>query len=279
MTGEKMTDDTEAKFSEIAERIYPKLDPIVEIAYSDMPPAIDLGIELTGTEARLLREHLGLSQDWLARAVGVERRSFTRWEKRSTPVKQDVADLLLALSNEASQIVFTLSEDYKEGTRTEPLRVWDSEESFQEANRFRYTAEWHRAICRRILSKLAETDQTGLVHIAYTDSPDGAKDPASYGGRRIDARNAISKAAAALTPHLREHGVDIANLLIGKRYDNLNSHKWRWDQLLQYLRVSPGKLPAPEKRLVTIASLAIEDAIEHDNSHGWVPEWIFKSDQ
>lgn len=274
-----MTDDTDAKFNEIAETIYPKLDPIIQMSYQDMPPVIDLGIQLTGTEARLLREHLGLSQDWLARAVGVERRSFTRWEKRSTPIKQDVADLLLALSNEASQIVFTISEDYKEGVRTKPLRVWESEESFQEENNFRYTAEWHRAICRRILSKLAETDRTGLVRVEYADSPNGAKDPASYSGRRIDARDAISEAAAALVPYLSKHGVDTAQLLIGKRYDNLDSHTLRWNQLLQRLRVSPSNLPAPEKRLVSIASLAIADAIEKNNSHGFVPEWVFQSER
>lgn len=273
-----MTDDTGAKFAEIAENIYPRRDPIIEMAYAEMPPVINLGVELTGIEARLLREQLGLSQDWIARAVGVERRSFVRWEKFSTPIKQDVADLLLALSNEASQIVFTISEDYKESTRTEPLRVWESEEDFQEANNFRYTAEWHRAISRRILSKLAETDQTGLVRIEHADSPKDKLDrPTTEPGRYVDVRSAISEATALMLPHISAQVRPSALQLIGKRHESLESHATRWKQVIQGLEVQPSELPKPGMRLMTIASLALASAVEAGNKNGGrVPEWAFQ---
>lgn len=112
---------------------------------------------MTGAEMRTTREYLGLSTNWLARWLNVGQRKIFRWEADELTIPNGVVGQLDDLYDEAAAIV-ELWVAWLRPQMPAKLVTWRTDEDYWQAvpptGADRYPAQWHRAICARIIDQL-----------------------------------------------------------------------------------------------------------------------------
>jgi len=105
-------------------------------------------------DLKVRREALGLTQGWLAEAVGVQDRAVRRWEAGDRDVPADVWTVLdegEAKAEEILDAVASVIEDKPEADGIDVV-VYESDEDLWAVHPgFNpWPASWHRAVCARI---------------------------------------------------------------------------------------------------------------------------------
>lgn len=144
---------------------------------------------MTDAELRIARDRLGVSGDWLAGRLGVDSRSYRRWEEGRYQVPPGVADQVAALLEEADKQVDADLTDLA-GNSAPILYTYRDDRDYYEANPDgTYCSGWHRAIAGRVQEHIAH-----LV-IAYYSRPPHLG--AELTGQLLDVMNGVYIDAAA----------------------------------------------------------------------------------
>jgi DNA-binding XRE family transcriptional regulator len=125
-------------------------------AGGESPPALDDYTRLTSADLKVRREALGISQDWLARQVGVQDRTVRRWEAGEFAIPADVWEVLEfgeSMADEILEAVCEILQDLEEGAvdgidlTVYPTseRLWRAHPEFAP-----WPASWHRGVCARV---------------------------------------------------------------------------------------------------------------------------------
>lgn len=117
----------------------------------------DEQLTMTGAEFRCLREHLGLTNAWLAGYLGVAERSVARWGDDVMQPPPGVVEDMLELRDTATAAVDAgVARIAAEGLEQWP--TWRTDDALHAAHPDdRYTAAWHRAIAARIHERVPAT--------------------------------------------------------------------------------------------------------------------------
>lgn len=120
-----------------------------EKTYDD-PPGMPEDERMTDAEFRVVREHLGLTGDWLANHLAVSSRTVRHWEqgKYAIPdgVRLELEDLERRTGAFLDGIIPQLLDLPEPGILT-----YRTDEDFHTAHpEVEFPASWHRAVCARI---------------------------------------------------------------------------------------------------------------------------------
>lgn len=119
---------------------------------------------MTDAELRVVREFLGLTGDWMAEHLGVQGRSWRRWESGTVPiptgVRVRIEQLELVAAETVEQAVTALND-----TAEDPAVItYRTDDAYRAAHpEAPFPASYHRAIVARIAQEVP-----GLV-IQYSD--------------------------------------------------------------------------------------------------------------
>ncbi len=119
---------------------------------------------MTDAELRVVREFLGLTGEWLASRLGVQDRTWRRWEAGTSPIPDGVRVEVEQLEAETARVVGHLVE--AAGSQADPeLVTYRSDEQVREVlpSAEFFPASWHRAVAARVAHEVP-----GLV-IRYDD--------------------------------------------------------------------------------------------------------------
>lgn len=112
--------------------------------------------EMTGAEFRILREHLGLTNAWLADHLDVAERSIVRWGDGASPIPVGVAEEMLELEAAAADQVARhcdwLRDMAPERRQLITYRTDDVHHLINPADP--YPASWHRACAARVRERV-----------------------------------------------------------------------------------------------------------------------------
>ncbi|MFD9721080.1 helix-turn-helix domain-containing protein [Streptomyces sp. NPDC059076] len=114
------------------------------------PPDMPEGERMTDAEFRVVREHLGLTGEWLADHLGVSPRAVRHWEqgKYAIPdvVRLEMQSLEARTAEFADKAVAALSDMSEPGVLT-----YRSDAEYHNAHpEISFPASWHRALVARI---------------------------------------------------------------------------------------------------------------------------------
>ncbi len=119
---------------------------------------------MTAAELRVIRERLGITGEWLAAYLGVQGRTWRRWEAGTSPIPDAVTRALEELTamteGAAAQIVAQLRD-----TTDPAVIVYRTDEDYWRANPGdARLASWHRAVAARVLEEIPD------LHIDYREA-------------------------------------------------------------------------------------------------------------
>lgn len=111
---------------------------------------------MTAAELRVRRERLGITGEWFASYLGVQGRTWRRWEAGTSPIPDTVPraldELTAMTSRAAEQVVAQLS-----GTPNPSVVVYRTDDDYWRT----YPGEtrlasWHRAMIARVLEQVPD---------------------------------------------------------------------------------------------------------------------------
>lgn len=146
--------------------------------YTD-PPGIPDDERMTDAEFRVVREHLGLTGDWLAAHLEVTPRTVRRWEQGMYPIPDDVRLAMEDLEARTGAFVSGAVEQLMD--LPDPgVVVYRTDAEYRTAHPdIAFPASWHRAAVARIAQEVP------ALRIAYADqveqstpAPRGTRAPA-----------------------------------------------------------------------------------------------------
>ncbi|WP_072814261.1 Aca2/YdiL-like domain-containing protein [Rhodococcus zopfii] len=119
---------------------------------------------MTDAELRVTRERLGLSADWLSDHLGVQIRTWRRWEGGTAPIPTGVRDAITAITAAALQLTAALAASARE---TGQIVTYRNDAAYRAAEPdSTYPSGWHRAAAAAA-AESAGTD----VSVVYHDVP------------------------------------------------------------------------------------------------------------
>jgi len=107
---------------------------------------------MSAAEFRIIRERLGLSQEWLARYLNVSRQTIAQWEKGKYQVPDGVANEMTKLESEFNALVFNMASKLLKSSDRE-IRVY----RFDEESHDNFPAMWHRMVAARAAEQVPGT--------------------------------------------------------------------------------------------------------------------------
>lgn len=99
---------------------------------------------MTGAEFRCLMESLGLTPEWLAKAMGVNPRTVRRW-CNGVDVPPNRADELSEIAKDAGEVFEMLTAGLRGCDTVYTYRVDSDVPAY-----IGYPAAWHRSVCARL---------------------------------------------------------------------------------------------------------------------------------
>jgi hypothetical protein len=116
---------------------------------TDQPSTGQEDDPMTDAEFRVVREHLGLTGDWLAAHLKVTGRTVRAWEQGKYPipagVRQAIEDLESVTAANVNQAIDKLND-----MRDPAIITYRTDEDFHARNPgVTYPASWHRAVVAR----------------------------------------------------------------------------------------------------------------------------------
>lgn len=128
---------------------------------------------MTPAEFRSIRDHLGLSHEWLAEAFEVTDRTIRRWESGAAPIPTGVAQRMGELAAQTRRFVQSVVREVRrdppdpDGARW--VQTYRDDEAYRRfAPDGGWSAGWHRAAMQRV--KNAEPS----VRLHYAGDTSGA---------------------------------------------------------------------------------------------------------
>lgn len=98
---------------------------------------------MTDAELRVTRERLGLSADWLCEHLGVQIRTWRRWEGGTAPIPAGVRNDLTTITEATRQLAATLAATARE---TGQIVTYRNDDAYRAAEPDSvYPSGWHRA--------------------------------------------------------------------------------------------------------------------------------------
>jgi hypothetical protein len=127
---------------------------------SDSIPADE---RMTPAELRVVREYLGLPGEWLARVLGVQDRTWRRWEAGASPIPDGVRLRIEDMEGETAQLVHASVRHLMD--IPDPCVVtYRTDADYRHAHpEVTWPASWHRALIARV------AEQVPGLSITYTE--------------------------------------------------------------------------------------------------------------
>lgn len=121
--------------------------------YTD-PPDMPADERMTDAEFRVVREHLGLTGDWLANHLGVNPRTVRAWEQGRYLIPDGVRLELEDLEERAAAFVAGIVEQLMDVPDPAVL-VYRTDEQYREHHPDQpWPAAWHRAVIARVAQEV-----------------------------------------------------------------------------------------------------------------------------
>lgn len=117
--------------------------------------------DMTGPQARSIRERLGLSEEWLAVAAGVKLHSLDKWEHSSKAVPYEAANTLFEVFQRTRHAVLAVEAELASGDAVGPIATYANDDTYLAGTDGVYSAAWHRSAAGRI----DEVTRCGLIYV------------------------------------------------------------------------------------------------------------------
>ena len=126
---------------------------------------------MTAAEFRVLRDHLGLTGEWLAEHLQVTLRTVRRWDAGTSPIPGGVAATMWELEAESDAFVTAVVEELRADGPDEDGSAWVTTYASDAAYRAEHPdldwpAAWHRAAMGRVVREL---DWVRITYIGETE--------------------------------------------------------------------------------------------------------------
>lgn len=124
-----------------------------EKSYTD-PPQMPDDERMTDAEFRVVREHLGLTGDWLAKHLTVNPRTVRSWEQGRDPIPDGVRLAMEELEQRTGAFLDALIPKFLD--LPDPgILTYRSDADYHAAHpEIEFPASWHRALCARIAQEV-----------------------------------------------------------------------------------------------------------------------------
>lgn len=112
---------------------------------------------MTAAELRVVREHLGLTGDWLAAHLDVSPRTVRHWEQGKYPIPDGVREEIERLEATTADTVTAAVTAYHDSAdpTAVPLITYRTDTDYRTHHpEIRWSASWHRAVCARIAQEV-----------------------------------------------------------------------------------------------------------------------------
>ncbi|WP_433460676.1 helix-turn-helix domain-containing protein [Micromonospora sp. CA-248212] len=111
---------------------------------------------MTDAEFRVVREHLGLTGDWLAGHLGVSARTVRHWEQGKYPIPDGVRLAMEGLEAETAQFVTAIVGTLLASNETDlVVLTYRSDADYRAAHPdLDWPASWHRAVVARVAQEV-----------------------------------------------------------------------------------------------------------------------------
>ncbi len=120
---------------------------------------------MSGAELRVVREHIGLTVDWLAAHLHVAPRSIHRWEAGERDIPDGIRDAVETLEARTAEHV-TAAVEACNTSRDPALATYRTDGEYRAHHpELTWPASWHRAVVARVAQEVP-----GLV-IGYWAAP------------------------------------------------------------------------------------------------------------
>ncbi|WP_018223844.1 helix-turn-helix domain-containing protein [Salinispora pacifica] len=121
--------------------------------YAD-PPGMPEDERMTDAEFRVVREHLGLTGDWLAAHLGVSPRTVRHWEQGKYPIPDGVRLAIEDLERRTAEFVGGVVEKLLD-VPDPAVPTYRSDAEYRAAHpEVEFPASWHRAVVARIAQEV-----------------------------------------------------------------------------------------------------------------------------
>ncbi len=108
---------------------------------------------MTDAEFRVVREHLGLDQQWIADRLGVALRSVQRWENDNNPVPDGVRRQMEAWEQQTA-VTVGLAVDRLRNARDLVVATYRDDATYRQLDGGGWSARWHRAMVGRVCDEV-----------------------------------------------------------------------------------------------------------------------------
>lgn len=142
------------------------------------PPGMPEDERMTDAEFRVVREHLGLTGDWLAEHLGVNPRAVRRWEQGVHPIPDGVRLALESLEAQTAEFIGNAVSRLL-GLPDPGILTYRTDADYKHHHpETKYSASWHRAVVARIAQEVP------ALRIAYWE-PERASNYVSLGSKTV----------------------------------------------------------------------------------------------
>lgn len=124
-----------------------------EIGYTD-PPDMPEDERMTDAEFKVVREHLGLTGDWLAEHLKVSPRTVRHWEAGKYPIPDGVRLALEDLDARTSEFVSAAIDKLMDIPEPAVLTYRNDAEYHEAHPEIPFPASWHRAVVARVAQEV-----------------------------------------------------------------------------------------------------------------------------
>ncbi|NLG54675.1 MAG: DUF1870 family protein [Rhodococcus sp.] len=112
---------------------------------------------MTPAELRVVREHLGLTGDWIADHLQVSPRTVRHWEDGKYPIPDRIRIAIEQLEQTTADVVGAGVDAYRDipDPATVPLITYRTDADYHTHHpEVSWPASWHRAVCARIADEV-----------------------------------------------------------------------------------------------------------------------------
>jgi hypothetical protein len=122
--------------------------------YTD-PPGMPEDERMTDAELRTVREHLGLTGDWLAAHLDVNPRTVRSWEQGRYPIPDGVRLEIEDLEQRTAQFVAAIVEKLQDAPIGATLRAYRNDDEYRADHPDQpWPASWHRMVIARVAEQV-----------------------------------------------------------------------------------------------------------------------------
>lgn len=126
---------------------------MTERTYTD-PDDMPADERMTDAELRVVREHLGVSGEWLAAHLGVQGRTMRRWEAGSHPIPDGAREEIEHLEEQTAETIDRAVEQLLD-VPDPTIATYRTDVDYRTAEPDGgWSAGWHRAVVARVAERV-----------------------------------------------------------------------------------------------------------------------------